>query len=260
MLQLRLGVELASLRQSFKKGLLTARDLKAEAVEIDLRKELLPEELSQTGIRQIRKTLEDLNLRISAVSFRTRRGYHVPDDLEARVDATKRALKQAYELGTNVLINHIGQVPAETDEAGRYLLTDVLTDLGRYGQRVGAMLAAETGTEGGEVLAALISRLPPGSLGVDFNPANLILHGFDPRSAIRAVASHIIHFHATDATREPALGRGVEVPLGQGNAEVPELLAALEEQQYRGYITVARHDTASPVADVQQALTFLRNL
>jgi sugar phosphate isomerase/epimerase len=70
----------------------------------------------------------------------------------------------------------------------------------------------------------------------------------------------VVHFHATDATRDPALGRGLEVPLGQGNAEIPELLAVLEEQQYRGYITVARHDSASPLADVQQALTFLRNL
>lgn len=260
MLQLRLGVELASLKQPFKKGLLIARDLKAEAVEIDLRQELAPEELSQTGIRQIRKTLDDLNLRISAVSFRTRRGYSTPDDLEARVDATKRALKQAYDLGTGVLINHIGRVPDEGDETARSLLVEVLADIGRYGQRVGAMLAAETGTESGEALAAIVARLPPGSVGVDFNPANLIVHGYDPRTAIGSLGPHILHFHATDATRDLAAGRGLEVPLGQGNAELPELLAVLEEQQYRGYITVARRDTKAPLADIRQALTFLRNL
>jgi sugar phosphate isomerase/epimerase len=151
-------------------------------------------------------------------------------------------------------------VPTETDESSTQLLVEVLSDLGRHGQRVGAMLAAESGTESGNALAGLIARLPPGSLGVDFNPASLILHGHDSREAIRALASHVVHFHATDATRDPALGRGLEVPLGQGNAEIPELLAVLEEQQYRGYITVARHDSASPLADVQQALTFLRNL
>jgi sugar phosphate isomerase/epimerase len=204
--------------------------------------------------------LEDLNLRISAVTFRTRRGYAIAQDLEARVDATKRALKQAYDLGTNVLINHLGRVPAESDEAARNLMAEVLADLGRYGQRVGAMLAAETGTESGEVLAGLIARLPPGSIGVDFNPANLILQGEDPRVAIAALAPHIVHFHATDATRDLALGRGFEVPLGQGNAELPELLAALEEQQYRGFITVARHESSAPLADIRQALTFLRNL
>jgi sugar phosphate isomerase/epimerase len=260
MLQLRLGVELASLQLPFKKGLLMARDLRAEAVEIDLRKELSPDDLSQTGIRQIRKLLEDLNLRVSAVAFRTRRGYDAPADLDARVEATKRALKYAYELGSSVVINHIGRVPGDVNEVSDNLLVEVLADLGRYGQKVGAQLAAETGTESGEALAALIQRLPPGALGVDFNPANLILHGHDPRSSIAALAPHVTHFHATDATRDPALGRGFEVALGQGNAEIPELLAVLEERQYRGYITVARHDSASPVADLRQALTFLRNL
>ena len=39
-----------------------------------------------------------------------------------------------------------------------------------------------------------------------------------------------------------------------------ELLGVLEEHQYRGYITVARHDSTAPLDDVRQALTFLRNL
>src|SRR6185369_13945150 len=115
MLQIKLGIELASLGLPLKKGLLTARELGAEAVEIDLRKELRPEELSRTGVRQVRKMLDDLNLRISAVSFRTRRGYQVTQDLEGRIEATKRALQLAYDLGTNAVVNHIGRVPPESD-------------------------------------------------------------------------------------------------------------------------------------------------
>jgi sugar phosphate isomerase/epimerase len=260
MLQIHLGVELASLKLPFKKGLLTAKELGAEAVEIDLRNELRPEDLSHTGVRQLRKLLDDLNLRISAVAFRTRRGYAVLDDLDARIDATKRALRTAYELGTNVVVNHIGRVPAESDAVATSTLVEALSDLGRYGQRVGAMLAAETGTESGDELASLIARLPPGSLGVDLNPANLILHGHSPRRAAEALAPHVLHVHATDATRDLAAARGVEVPLGQGSAEFPELLGVLEEQQYRGYITVARRDSDNPLADVRQALQFLRNL
>lgn len=260
MLQIKLGIELASLKLPLKKGLLTARELGAEAVEIDVRQELPAGELSQTALRQVRKTLDDLNLRVSAVSFRTRRGYATVEDLEARIDATKRSMRMAYELGTAVVINHIGRVPPESDDAATSTMLQALSDLGRYGQKVGSILAAETGTETGEALAGLIARLPPGSIGVDFNPASLILHGHSPREAIRSLAPHVVHIHATDATRDLALGRGFEVPLGQGNAEFPELLAALEEQQYRGYITIARHDTENPLADIRQAVTFLRNL
>lgn len=260
MLQIRIGVELASLRLPFKKALLTARELGAEAVEIDARGELQSDDLSQTGVRHLRKMLDDLNLRVSAVTFRTRRGYSTAEDLEARIDATKRVLKLAYDLGAGVVVNHIGRVPPESDDAATSTLVQALTDIGRYSQRVGALLAAETGTEPGAELAALMARLPPGSIGVDFNPASLILQGHSPRDAAAALAPHVLHVHATDATRDLARGRGLEVPLGQGSAEFPEVLALLEEQQYRGYITVARHDTSAPLADVRQAIEFLRNL
>jgi len=260
MLQIKLGIELASLRLPLKKGLLMARELGVEAVEIDLRNQLQPEDLSRTGIRHLRKMLDDLNLRISAVAFRTRRGYATADDLEARIEATKRAMTSAYELGTNVVVNSIGPVPPEGDQRATSTMVEALAELGRHGQKVGALLAAETGTESGEELAALLAHLPPGSIGVDLNPANLILHGHTPRAAAQALAPHVLHIHATDATRDLALGRGIETPLGQGNAEFPELLGILEEHQYRGYITVSRQDATAPIADVQQALTFLRNL
>jgi sugar phosphate isomerase/epimerase len=259
-LQIRIGVELASLRQPFKKALLTARELGVEAVEIDARGELKPDDLSHTGVRHLRKMLDDLNLRVSAVTFRTRRGYSVVDELDARIDATRRALKLAYDLGAGVVVNHIGRIPPESDTAATSMLIQALSDIGRHSQRVGAMLAAETGTESGADLAALIARLPPNSIGVDFNPASLIMHGHSPREAAAALAPHVLHIHATDATRDLALGRSVEVPLGRGSAEFPEVLALLEEQQYRGYITVARHDTTTPLADLRQAIEFLRNL
>src|SRR5262249_6769561 len=150
--------------------------------------------------------LEDLNLRVSAVSFRTRRGYQVADDLEVRLDATKRAMRLAFDLGTSVVVNHIGRVPNESDRSATDTMVQALTDLGRYGQRVGALRAAETGTESGEELARLIARLPPNSIGVDFNPGNLVVNGHSPRDAIRELAPHVLHLHATDATRDLAVG------------------------------------------------------
>jgi sugar phosphate isomerase/epimerase len=260
MLQIRVGIQLASLKLPFRKGLLIAKELGADAVEIDARNELKPEELSRTGVRQVRKMLDDLNLRVSAVSFRTRRGYHSLEDLDRRLEATRRALQMAYDLGTNVVVNHIGRIPAESDSTATSTMVAALTDLGRYSQRVGAFLAAETGSESGEELAKFMARLPPGSIGVDLNPGNLVLQGHSPREAVRALAPHVMHVHATDATRDLALARGFEVPLGQGSADLPELLGALEEHQYGGYITVARRDADNPLSDIRQAVEFLRNM
>jgi sugar phosphate isomerase/epimerase len=260
MLQIKVGVQLASLKLPLAQALLLARELGAEAVEIDARHELKPEDLSHTGVRQVRKMLDDLNLRVSCISYRTRRGYHVLDDLDARIDATKRAVRLAYDLGTNVVVNHIGRVPAEGDATATSTMVQALADIGSYSQRVGAMLAAETGTESGADLARLIDRLPPGSIGVDLNPAQLVIGGHSPAEAVRALGPHILHVHASDATRDLSLGRGIEVQLGRGSAEFPELLAVLEEHQYRGYITIERREATSPRQEIAQAIEFLRNL
>ncbi|HEX5106283.1 MAG TPA: sugar phosphate isomerase/epimerase family protein [Pirellulaceae bacterium] len=260
MLQIKVGIRLASLRLPFRQALAKAKELGAEAVEIDARSELRPEDLSHTGVRQVRKILEDLALKVSAVSFHTRRGYDVLEDLEPRIDATKRTLQLAYDLGAGVVVNHIGRVPDQLDSPDAATLLQALADIGQHGQRVGALLAAETGTESGAQLAQLIARLPPGSIGVDLNPANLIVHGHEPREAARALGEHILHVHATDATRDVARKSGLEVPLGQGSAEWPELLGILEEQQYRGYFTVARNAGGNALADIRQAVNFVRNI
>jgi sugar phosphate isomerase/epimerase len=259
-LQVKVGVQLASLRLPFKQGLLTAAQMRADAVEIDLRHELRPEELSRTGIRHVRKMLDDLNLRVSCAAFRTRRGYDVADGLDRRIEATKEALRTAYELGATVVVNHIGRVPAEDNQGAWDLMREALADIGRIGQRVGVTLAAETGTESGEQMLRLLRALPSGAMGVDLHPANLILHNHSPRDAARALAEHVVHVHATDATRDLAERRNIEVPLGRGTAEFPELLGILEEHHYRGYITVERRQSDNPVYEISQAVQYLRNL
>lgn len=114
-LSLKISVRLASLRQPFKKALRTAASLGAQAVEIDARTEVQPAEITASGIRHLRKTIADFNLKVAAVSFRTRNGYHVLENLDRRIEATKQAMQFAFQLGTNVVINQVGQVPQETD-------------------------------------------------------------------------------------------------------------------------------------------------
>ena len=258
MLQIKVGIQLASLRLPFKQGLLTAARLGADAVEIDLRHELRPEELSRTGIRHVRKMLDDLNLRVSCASFRTRRGYDAAEGLDRRIEATKDALRTAYELGTTVVVNHIGRVMS--DSSSLDLMRQALADIGRHSQRVGATLAAETGAESGADLLKLIQSLPPGAIGVDLHPANLILHNQSPREAARALSEHVLHVHAADATRDLAERRNIEVPLGRGTAEFPELLAILEEHHYRGFITIERRQCDDQIHEIGQAVQYLRNL
>lgn len=257
---LKVGIQLASLRMPFKQALHTAARLGAEGVEIDVRNELKPKEISGTGLRHLRKMLNELNLRVCSVGFRTRRGYDVLDEIDRRVEATKEAMRFAYELGARVVVNHIGPVPEDRKSSAWNLLVQVLNDLGRYGQHVGAMLAAETGTEDGARMAGLIDALDPGSLVVNFDPGSLIVNGFSARDAAKELGQYVAHVHATDGVADRARGRGLETPLGRGSADWPELIAILEEHGYGGYYTVERQQASDPVEEIGQAVQYLKHL
>ncbi len=257
---LKVGIQLASLRLPFQQALHTAARLGAGAVEIDARGSIAPSELSRTAVRQLRKMLNDLNLRVSAVGFRTRRGYDTLEALDARVEATRQAMQMAYSLGAPVVVNHVGRVPPKPEGDAWNLLLQVLTDLGRFGQKVGASLAAETGTESGADLLRLIDALPPGSLTVNLDPGNLIVSGFSPQEAAQVLGPHVTHVHAKDGVPDVAQGRGVEVPLGRGTADFPQLVATLEQHGYAGWWTIEREACDDPVGEIAQAVVYLRNL
>lgn len=257
--QLRTAVYLPSLKLPFRQALAAAGRIGSEAVELDARHDVPPAEMTATATRQIRKWLEDAHLKLAALHFPTRRGYSTLDGLEARIDATKRVMKLARELGCGLVVNHLGRVPNQDDPAWS-LLCEVLTDLGRYGEHVGALLAAETGSESGPELARLLAALPEGSIGITLSPGNLIINGFPPLEAVEALGPHIVHVHATDAVHDLHLRRGHEVALGRGSADFPSLLGALEEFDYRGYFTVVRYNSEDPLRELALAVQYLKNL
>lgn len=256
----KIALQLKSLKLPFKKALTAAHELKVEAVEIDARSELRPGELSQTGLREIRKMLSDLGLKVAAVGFQTRRGYHEQEDLDARVDATKAAMGMAYQLGAAVVVNQIGVVPADLASPAGQTLRTVLTDLGEHGNRTGAWLAARTGTESAADLKRLLADIPEGSVGVSLDPGGLIVNDFNPTEAATELGSLVRYVNARDGVRDRAKGRGDEVTLGRGTADFPYLLAILEDFGFRGYVCVEREHSDNPLADVGQALRYLQNL
>ena len=57
------------------------------------------------------------------------------------------------------------------------LLHESLTDLGKFGDRIGASLALEFGLDPSDRVSAYLARFDTGSLGVNYDPANLFLSG-----------------------------------------------------------------------------------
>src|SRR5215213_562163 len=104
MIGVRVAVQTKCLAQPLRQALHTASRLGAEGVQIDLRQELPAAELSDTGLRQLRKLLDDLNLRVGSAAFPTRRGYANPQDLERRLEATIEAMRAASKFSARVML------------------------------------------------------------------------------------------------------------------------------------------------------------
>ncbi|TWU00515.1 Xylose isomerase-like TIM barrel [Botrimarina colliarenosi] len=261
MLTPSIGVQTRSLRQPLRRALATAAELGAVGVEIDLRTELSIADFSQTALRQFRKLLNDLGLRVLAASFPTRRGFDEPEDLERRVMATREAMAFAYKLGAGVVIGRAGELPDEDDAPLSDTLVQSLQLLGAHGERVGARFAFASGAP----VAAqrkLLDRVGDGAVGVALHPALLIGGGVEPVEAATRLGPDTLHVHAVDAVREASIagGRATEVQLGRGEADFPALLAVLEEHGYRGPITIERNDTKDPVGEIGDAMAYLRSL
>ena len=64
--ELKIGIQLKSLRQPFRRALETARGLGASAVEFAARSAVRPEEMTGSGLRLLRNLFEDANLTVCA--------------------------------------------------------------------------------------------------------------------------------------------------------------------------------------------------
>ena len=256
--ELKIAVRIDSMKMPIRQALETAARLGASAVELNAKNGINPSSLSDTGLRSFRKMLDDLNLRVAALRFPTRRGYdHVPD-LDRRVDATKQMMLLAYRLGAPVVVNSLGTIPESTADVRYESIKAVVDDLGRYGAKVGSFFAAETGTESGEQLMTMLESSEDGYVGVALNPGQLIINQFELRSSVEAVSSRVQLVAAIDGVLDLSAGRGISVPLGQGIAEFPELLGILEEHQYRGPFVVGRPE--SGFDELNQSIEYLRHL
>ncbi len=260
MIASRIAVQLKCLNQPLKKALLTAAQLGSCGVQFDAQHELRPEELSETGLRQLRKLLNDLNLQVASIAFPTQHGIAHGTGLQQRVESALRALKLASSLRATAMIFNLGPLPDSDESTGHATMVEVLGNLSAQANRLGVQLAAYAPGVDPSSLATFLASLPEGTLGVDLSPAPIIAVGDSPVDFIEALGPHIVHVHANDAVRDFASSQGVEVELGRGSADYPELLGRLEEFNYRGWITLVRHNSQQVVEDLANGVAYLRAL
>ena len=211
MYQLRCAASLSAFGSQLKLALKRAAASPATGVLIDTRYMVKPIDFSASAIRHLRKHLEELGLVLAVTSFPTRRGFADRRDLEARVEAVRGAMSFARALGTDVVTLGIGPIPSdEVNEAGRNdrdLLVEVLNDLARHGNHVGAIPVIDVAASDLEKFKGLLDDVDAGPIGVDFNPAAWSGRGINPVETFRELFDVVHHRSLSLLTRYSRIRR-----------------------------------------------------
>ena len=183
----------------------------------------------------------------------------VPDNCwEANRDLILAAIEQTAKLGVGLLSFHAGFIDHNEVESYRKFCSR-MRELGEAAQAENVMLLLETGQESAEDLRRCLEDLNHPALGVNFDPANMILYGKgDPIAAVRTLAPWIKHVHIKDAVKSAVPGEwGTEVPWGDGEVGSNKFVETLDEIEYTGALAIEREAGDTRKNDIKLAVNRL---
>ena len=188
-------------------------------------------------------------------------GFGDPKTRPERLERFAWALDRARALGLSDLMLHAGFLP-EPGDPDRKPFLDTLGKVSAMAAVKGVTVAFETGQETADLLRRTLDDLKCPNLKVNFDPANMLLYDKgDPLRAVEILGPDIRSVHVKDANRPPKPGVwGEEVPLGQGQVNVPAFLQTLRKVGYRGPLCIEREvgDQEARVRDLAHGLRVVR--
>jgi len=201
-----------------------------------------------------------------------------PEGREENIAWGKRLNEVAVDMSEGLWMAHAGICPQDRSDPSYALFRDGLAEIAAHGEKVGAKLLLETGPEPPRIVKGLMEDIASPSLGVNFDPANLLIwpphsarkHGgefdyeramedFDPVAGLELLIPWVSHAHAKDSVLRPD-GSSEEVALGTGMTNWPELHRIFVRNGYPGYYAIERECGEDAMGDVRNAVEFLRSL
>ncbi len=123
--------------------------------------------------------------------------------------------------------------------------------------------ALETGQEKALVLSKFIEDVNRLNLGVNFDPANMLLYDADdPIKALDVLGKYVIGVHCKDGKRPEREGElGKEYPLGEGDVGIEKFIDKLRRIGYTGHLTIEREISGEKqITDILKAKELLQKL
>lgn len=189
----------------------------------------------------------------------------VPEAYRAkRLDELKLGIDFARKLGVSDVATHVGFVPETPSLAGYRELVAAVKYIADYCAKYNMYFNFETGQETPVTLMRLFSDVKSENLGVNLDPANLILYGRgNPVDAIDIYGNKIRGVHIKDGNypKDDFYKLGEEKLVGTGSVNYPVFLPKLLNSGYTGDLYIEREITGQKrTEDIIKTISYLKNL
>jgi L-ribulose-5-phosphate 3-epimerase len=171
-------------------------------------------------------------------------------------------VKIARELRLKLVSFHAGFLPHEESDPAYQKLRDRILRIADLFAAQNIDLAFETGQETAGTLRAFLEKLGRKNVGVNFDPANMILYDKgDPIQALRVLGPWVRQVHLKDANRTQVTGTwGEEVVVGTGQVDWKAFFQVLAELNFGGHGCIEREAGNQRVPDIRAARQYVESL
>jgi L-ribulose-5-phosphate 3-epimerase len=168
----------------------------------------------------------------------------------------------AANLRLKLVTFHAGFIPHDSDDPQFHQLLDRATRVADLFATRGIELGLETGQETAETLKLFLTILNRPNVGVNFDPANMILYDKgDPIAALRELGPWLKQCHIKDARRSKTPGTwGQEVLVGTGEVDWVAFFEVLAELKFRGCLAIEREAGNQRAEDIIAARRYIESL
>lgn len=167
----------------------------------------------------------------------------VPEAYRAeRVEALKRWADFAEWIGAPAIITHCGFIPENMTDSAYGEVVEAIREVAVYCESKQLGFWFETGQETPIVLLRTIERIGTSNLGINLDPANLVLYGKgNPIDSLDVFGGYVRNVHVKDGFY-PTNGNelGLEVRGGEGKVDFPNFIAKLKQIGYDGELIIER--------------------
>jgi len=187
----------------------------------------------------------------------------VPDTTwEQNKSAAEENAALAENIGIELVTFHVGFIPHKRNDPQRKVLLERLRVVADIFACHGIKIGMETGQETADTLLTVLDDLDRDNVGVNFDPANMILYGMgDPIASLKMLGDYLVQVHIKDAIPAEQKDKwGSEVVVGKGSVPWKDFFRMLNEINFSGFLMIEREAGDQRVTDIQHAITYLKDL